>query len=351
MSETQIPLTRIKDYYGNILQTNRDLKTNACCVAEILPTRIRAILHDIHPEVLDKFYGCGSPIPPVLDGQTVLDLGSGSGRDCFIFSKLVGDEGRVIGVDMTQNQIAIAKKHIDYHMDKFGYTKPNVEFHGGYIEDLETLGIANQSIDIVISNCVLNLSLDKERVFSEIFRVLKPGGELYFSDVFTGQRIPNELKKDPVLLGECLAGAFYVEDFRRLLAKIGCQDYRIVSKSKIVLTDAEIERKIGMIDFYSMTVRAFKLDLEDRCEDYGQVAYYQGSLAECPHAFTLDDHHVFKTGQPVRVCGNTASMLCKTRFAPHFCVVGDTKKHYGLFDCRTTPILTNTNTVTSGACC
>ena len=337
----------IQDYYGKILQSNNDLKTSACCTADAMPENLRKILAELHPEVKDKFYGCGSPIPPALEGKAVLDLGSGSGRDCFILSKLVGPQGRVIGVDMTDGQLEVANRHIPYHAERFGYGKPNVEFRKGYIEDLEGLGLEDDSMDVVVSNCVINLSPDKRRVFSEIFRVLKPGGELYFSDVFADRRIPPALAGDTVLLGECLSGAFYIEDFRRLLSELGCPDYRVTATSKIELNDPEIEVKAGMIGFYSMTVRAFKLDLEDRCEDYGQVAYYLGGIAGHPHGFKLDDHHHFKTGRPMLVCGNTAAMLGQTRYAPYFRIIGDTSTHYGLFDCGPT----DGKTESSGGCC
>ncbi|MEK6704980.1 MAG: methyltransferase domain-containing protein [Bdellovibrionota bacterium] len=345
-------LESVRDYYGKVLKSNKDLKTSACCTMDALPTGIKEALNDIHPKVIEKFYGCGSPIPPELTGKTVLDLGSGSGRDCFVLSKLVGERGCVIGVDMTESQLETARKHVRYHTEKFGYAKPNVEFLQGYIEDLESLGLASNSVDVVVSNCVINLSPDKNRVFSEIFRVLKPGGELYLSDIFSGRRISQSLSEDRVLLGECLGGALYIEDFRRSLARIGCFDYRVVAKSKIQLHNSEIERKAGMIDFYSMTIRAFKLDLEDRCEDYGQVAYYLGTIPEYRHLFTLDDYHVFKTGQPLLVCSNTASMLTATRYAPHFKIVGDTSQHLGLFDCGPKASTGTSNKLKpTGACC
>src|SRR3990167_4854729 len=289
-SETQA-LESIKDYYGRVLKTNRDLKTGAGWAGDSFAPSLRDILKQIPPDVVAKFYGGGSPIPPELTGRTVLDLGSGSGRDCFILSKLVGPAGRVIGVDMTPEQLDTARRHVGYHMEKFGFPRPNVEFLSGYIEDLKSLGIENNSVDVVVSNCVINLSPDKQRVFAEIFRVLKPGGELYFSDVFADRRIPTHLAEDPVLRGECLGGALYIEDFRRLLARVGFPHHRVISHSKLALTDPAIEQKAGMIGFHSLTVRAFKLDLEDRCEDYGQVAYYLGTVAEQPHSFILDDHH------------------------------------------------------------
>lgn len=352
MKDERRTLDSVQDYYGRVLKTNRDLKTSVCCTGTSLPSPIQEILKDIHPDVIARSYGCGSPIPPELTGRTVLDLGSGSGRDCFVLSKLVGPAGRVIGVDMTREQLDTARRHVGYHMDKFGFPQPNVEFLAGYIEDLKSLSIENDSVDVVVSNCVINLSPDKERVFAEIFRVLRPGGELYLSDVFADRRVPQQLAEDPVLLGECLGGALYVEDFRRLLARVGCHDYRVVSNSKLALTDADIARKAGMIGFHSLTVRAFKLDLEDRCEDYGQAARYLGTLVEQPRRFTLDDHHVFHTGRPHPVCGNTAAMLSRTRYAPHFRIIGDTRVHHGLFDRGPKlPVNISGGTETGGTCC
>ncbi|RGB31642.1 arsenite methyltransferase [Rhizophagus diaphanus] len=331
--DEQKAIESVKDYYSNVLKTNKDLKTSACCAKDSIPENVKAIMKDIHPEVLSKFYGCGSPVPPALKGKTVLDLGSGSGRDCFILSKLVGPEGKVIGIDMTDEQLEVANNHISYHMDRFGYDKPNVIFKKGYIEDLQAAGIESESIDVVISNCVLNLSTNKKKAFSEIFRVLKTGGELYFSDVFSGSRIPEALVKDPVLFGECLSGALYIEDFRRIITSLGYPEYRILSKLKINLNDSEVKQKVGMIDFYSITVRTFKLPFEDRCENYGQVATYKGTIEEAPVSFVLDDHHVFKVNESIPVCGNTFMILQKTRYAEHFDVIGDTTLHYGLFDC------------------
>ncbi|MGE3714766.1 MAG: methyltransferase domain-containing protein [Alphaproteobacteria bacterium] len=340
----------VKDYYGEVLKTKDDLKTSACCPLDAMPAHLRPLLAKVHAEVQEKFYGCGSPIPAALSGKTVLDLGCGTGRDAYMLSQLVGEKGQVIGVDMTDNQLATARKYLDHHMKEFGYKKPNVTFHQGYIEDLKSIGITDNSVDVVVSNCVINLSPDKEAVFREIFRVLKPGGELFFSDVFTGRRVPDDLTRDPVLVGECLGGAMYIEDFRRMLRNVGCVDYRVVSKNRISLHDTEVQEKAGMIDFYSMTIRTFKSEFEDICENYGHVAYYLGTISECPHAFPLDDHHLFPAHQPVAVCGNTADMLSKSRYKDHFKVIGDFARHFGPFDCAPSGGSSTSNEA-SGACC
>jgi SAM-dependent methyltransferase len=343
----------VKKYYGNILNGKVDLKTRTCCCSdELLHPMVRDIEKDIDNEVLTKFYGCGSPIPPALEGCTVLDLGCGTGKDVFIVSRLTGSDGYAIGIDMTDEQIKIAQRHLAPQMKKFGYQKANVEFRKGYIEDLKETGIKDNSIDVVISNCVINLSIDKKAVFSEIFRVLKPGGELYFSDVFAGRRVPENLQNDPLLHSECLGGAMYIEDFRRLMREIGCQDYRVVTKNKIKLGNPKIEVRVGMVDFYSLTVRAFKLnDLEDICEDYGQVAIYNATIPGYSHAFELDDNHRFISNKPMLVCGNTASMLSNTRYSKHFKVMGDKSVHYGQFDCAPASEKHKGDGEGGGACC
>jgi len=342
----------VKEYYGKTLTGSRDLKTNACCPTEGLPVEHREILDNIHPEIIEKFYGCGSPIPPLLEDKVVLDLGCGTGRDVYIASALAGAGGRVIGVDMTEEQLAVAARHAEGQAERFGMERPNVSFRHGYIEDLAAAGIEDDSVDVVISNCVLNLSPDKPRAFAEIFRVLKPGGELIFSDVFAGRRVPDHLRDDPVLYGECLGGAMYIEDFRRMLRGMGINDYRVISSSPIEPGDPEIEAKVGGIDFYSMTVRAFNLDtLEDICEDYGQTATYRGTIPGRPHRFALDDHHELVTGKPMLICGNTAAMLSGTRYAGHFLVTGDHGTHYGPFDCDPAAAGARDAEGSGGACC
>jgi len=341
--DTDLHQEAVSDYYGKVLQGSEDLLTDACCCGdEGLPSSVKAALARVNAEVLDRFYGCGSPLPPALEGCRVLDLGCGTGRDVYVASQLVGPEGFVVGVDMTDAQLEVARGNVASQMERFGFAAPNVDFRAGCIEDLASAGIEDASMDVVISNCVINLSSDKARVFEEIFRVLKPGGELYFSDVFASRRVPAELKRDPVLHGECLAGAMYEEDFRRMLTSLGCPDFRTLDRRRLAIGSKEVEAKIGHIDFDSVTVRAFKLDgLEDGGEDYGQRATYLGTVTDYPESFRLDSRRVFETGRSERVSGNTARMLMKSRYSAHFEVEGDWSIHLGRF----------VPPVASGGCC
>jgi arsenite methyltransferase len=335
----------IQRYYGSTLSGSGDLRTGACCSPDAMPDYLQAWLRELPREVSERFYGCGSPIPAAVEGATVLDLGCGTGRDAFLVSRLAGPRGRVIGLDMTPQQLEVARRGQLAHRETTGLD--NLDFRDGVIEDLAAAGIADASVDVVISNCVLNLSSDKERVLAEILRVLKPGGELFFADVYGDRRIPPDLLDDPVLRGECLSGALYPQDFRRMLERLGVADHRILARSPVPLLDPEIEARIGMIRFESLTIRAFKLALEDRCEDYGQVATYRGDIPHHPHRFALDDHHVFERDRPMAVCGNTAAMLADTRYAPHF-EVSARRAHFGLFDCAPATTATAGDGV---ACC
>lgn len=199
----------VKDYYGKVLKTNADLKTSACCGADVLPPHLRPLAAKLHPEVTAKYYGCGLVAPAAIKGRRVLDLGSGSGRDAYMLAQLVGPDGEVVGVDMTEEQLATARSHIGWHMERFGCSRPNVRFLQGYIESLEELDLEPASFDVVVSNCVINLAVDKGAVLRGAYALLKMGGELYFSDVYCDRRLPDRVVRDPVLYGECLGGALY----------------------------------------------------------------------------------------------------------------------------------------------
>lgn len=344
----------VKQYYGRTLQSSEDLQTSACCAAEPPPPYIRELLPKIHEQVRARYYGCGLVIPEVLDGARVLDLGCGAGRDCYLLSALVGERGSVTGVDMTDEQLAVANDHVDFHAGQFGYGKPNVRFLKGELETLDRLDLAPDSFDLIVSNCVLNLCTDKAAVLRGAYRLLKPGGEMYFSDVYADRRIPPALAADPVLYGECLGGALYWNDFVNLAKRAGFADPRLVSDNPITIDNEELAVKAGPIRFYSATYRLFKLDeLEPACEDYGQAVIYRGTVEHCPQEFVLDKHHRIPAGKVFPVCGNTWRMLHDTRFQPHFEFIGNWNTHYGIFEgCGTAlPFDGDSSETAAGGCC
>lgn len=322
----------VKDYYSNELQKSEDLKTNACCTIVTYPDDILNAMKNIHEEVAMKYYGCGLTIPTQLKDMKVLDLGSGSGRDCYLLSQLVGEKGEVVGVDMTDAQLDVANRHINWHKEKFGYQNSNVRFVKGYLEDLDKLDIPDNYFDIIVSNCVINLVKDKEKVLSNAFKKLKVGGEMYFSDVYADRRIPKHLHDDPVLYGECLSGALYWNDFIHLSKKVGFTDPRTVESAPITIQNKEIEKKLKGYEFRSVTARLFKLnDLDDICEDYGQAVKYMGGISSMEQLFSFDKSHAFEKGRIERVCGNTYKMLYETRLNSFFEFYGDFEVHYGQY--------------------
>jgi arsenite methyltransferase len=347
-------LQTVKDYYGKTLKTSADLQTSACCDIGAVPARLLPLLGNIHPRVLEKYYGCGLVAPAALDGCRVLDLGSGSGRDAYLLAQLVGEAGEVVGVDMTNEQLGTALEHVDWHREKFGFRRSNTRFVKGYIEKLDQLGLVAQSFDVAISNCVINLSVDKPAVFKGAFELLKAGGEFYFSDVYCDRRVPESVANDPELYGECLGGALYWNDFLNLAKRAGFLDPRLVTSRPLDVTNPKLAAKLGTAKFFSATYRLFKLpDLETACEDYGQAVVYKGTLSGQPDAFVLDGHHNIETGKVITVCGNTWRMLQDTRFKPHFAFIGDFARHYGIFPGCGTSIpfaVTDGSTTTSGCC-
>jgi SAM-dependent methyltransferase len=202
---------------------------------------------------------------------------------------------------------------------------------------------------------VINLSVDKPAVFRGAFRLLKPGGELYFSDVYCDRRLPDRVRADPVLYGECLGGALYWNDFLPIAKEAGFLDPRLVTSKPIGITNEAVKQKLGAAKFYSATYRLFKLDgLETACEDYGQAVVYKGSIADQPEAFALDGHHLIERGKVFPVCGNTWRMLADTRFHPHFDFIGDFFTHYGIFPgCGTSIPFAQVEApkASSGGCC
>lgn len=318
----------LQEYYGKTLQKTADLTQKACCT-EITQERFRETIALLPDEVVSRHYGCGCPVPSDdLTGLTCLDLGSGAGVDVFVLSRLVGPTGHVHGVDMTDEQLEVSRRNAPLVAEAFGYEAPNTTFHKGLIETVEP--IADASVDLVISDCVVNLSPRKDLVLAAIWRVLKEGGELYISDIVSDRRVPERIAQDPEMIAECLGGALYEHDFLDVMKEAGFKDPRIVER-RVMQEDVMGEA----ITFSSITVRAHKFSqvpLDNRCEDYGQLATYTGAFPRSQARYALDDHHVFERDRPVAVCRNTARMLSETRLGRGF-KVSEPIKHFGLFDC------------------
>jgi len=385
----------VQNYYGKVLASSKDLKTSACTAAGRPHPLVRELIRKVPSEINDRFYGCGAPIPLGIDGLRVLDLGSGTGRDCYVAAAMVGEKGFVTGIDMTDEQLEVANKHVEPFCKEQGFAKPNMKYVKGYIEYLDQAGIEDESQDMVISNCVINLSPDKPRVLAEAYRVLAPGGELYFSDVYCDRRLPADVQKNEVLWGECISGAMYISDFEREARKVGFIDPRILTSAPIQIHDPELQLLLGEAKFFSITYRSgpwpspkrrwrevflgvrgtlvclplcadplpsrlFKLPglIETLCEDYGQYAVYKGTIKGSESAYQLDDHHRFVKGKPLLVCGNSGAMVGENGvswLSKHFEVVGDRSVHYGLFDgCGALPVKDTGAAVScapSGGCC
>ena len=298
-----------------------------CCPTEYDPRYLRVIPQ----EVLERDYGCGDPSRYLSAGETVLDLGSGTGKICFIASQVVGPEGRVIGVDMTPEMLDVARRNAPVVAERLGFD--NVEFRRGRIQDLQLdldrlenelqnhpihdvdslLAlqshsqelresrplVEDESIDVVVSNCVLNLvdNAQKKEMFREIYRVLRRGGRAVISDIAADETVPEEMQSDPELWSGCISGALTEEGFLAAFEDAGFHGIRILDRAD------NPWRTVDGIEFRSVTLEAFK-GKEGPCYERNQAVIYKGPFKE---VVDDDGHHLIR-GQRYAVCDKTFNL-------------------------------------------
>lgn len=308
-----------------------------CCPVSYDPQYLKII----PAEVIEKDYGCGDPSKHLRPGETVLDLGSGTGKICFIASQVVGPTGKVIGVDMTDAMLQVARRNAPIVAERAGCA--NVKFRKGRIQDLaldlEILDaelkkhpitdaasylaaddlaadlrvkhplVASESIDVVVSNCVLNLveAPQKRRLFEELFRVLKNGGRAVISDIVSDEDVPVEMQRDPILWSGCISGALTEDGFLQAFQDAGFHGIEILKR------DEQPWQTVEGIEFRSVTVQAWK-GKQGRCLERNQAVIYKG-----PFLKVLDDNgHAMERGKRYAVCDKTFQLLKKAPYSGHF---------------------------------
>ena len=333
-------------------------------------------------EVLRVSYGCGTPagLATVRPGETVLDIGSGGGIDCFEASRRVGQTGRVIGVDMTDEMLAMARRNAPIVMANLGYPSPNVEFRKGHAENIP---VEDGSIDLIISNCVINLAPDKAKVFREMYRVIRPGGRFTISDIVADQPVPNYLIHDTEKWGDCLSGAQPVWEYLGGLVQAGFlgvhqmkftpwsaidgihflsltltgyklsetaapngvrfasllgpisravdelgqayqrgQSTQVSARTAQLLTTPPFERLFLLSDQPIVVATTDErlisiLPAQAPCVWKGHFAIFTGPFAEVQD----DDHHVYRRGVPLEICSKTLDVLESGPYSRHFAII------------------------------
>ena len=300
--------------------------------------KIAKILETIPQEVIDGTLTTGYPFPPAMEGIRVLVLGCGTGRDAYIASALVGEDGMVIGVDEDPEKIKVARKS----------APANCQF---LVQDLTNLeAIVDSEIDLVIANCALSQPIDTLAVLDEVWRVTAYGGELFATDIFADRRMPAAIKACPIKRAAGTGSAMYIEDFRRNMTAAGWADFRHMRTVLAKTDDPDFEG----ITFFARTVRAYKMPdkIEDLCEQYNQVATYKGGIEGCEEYYDLDDHHRFVKDEPLEVCGNSCAMVQDTRVGKYFEVQGNRNVHYGPYPgCGNIPYTADDGSVETSSCC
>ena len=301
----------------------------------------QALLKVIPQEVIERDYGCGDPSKFLRQGETVLDLGSGTGKICFIAAQVVGANGKVIGVDMTDEMLEVARRNAPIVAERIGYG--NVEFRKGRIQDLaldlEKLDVELQarpitdaasflradelaqelrvkhplvpddSVDVVVSNCVLNLveAKSKRQLFEEIFRVLRKGGRAVISDIVSDEDVPERLQSDPELWSGCISGALTEEGFLKAFSEAGFYGIQILKR------DERPWQIVEGIEFRSVTVEAFK-GKQGPCFERNQAVVYRGPFKE----ILDDDNHRMERGVRYAVCDKTYNLYRKPPYRDFF---------------------------------
>ena len=324
----------VLDRYSGAAQS---LENELCCPISYDPR----YLESIPDAVLERDYGCGDPSAHLRSGETVLDLGSGGGKICFIASQVVGDQGRVIGVDMNPDMLGLARQAAAQVADRIGYA--NVEFREGRIQDLATdptavaaylrqhpvrdaqdaLGldafvdrqkreqplVATESIDVVVSNCVLNLVRpeDKDQLFGEIFRVTKVGGRVVISDIVSDEDVTDAMREDSELWSGCISGAYREDLFLKAFTDAGFYGMRVLKR------DEQPWRTVAGIEFRSVTVEAFK-GKEGLCREGLQAVIYKGPFSVVKD----DDGHVIPRGVRYAVCDKTFRLFQREPYREQF---------------------------------
>jgi len=308
-----------------------------CCPVDYNPEYLKVIPQ----EVIDRDYGCGNPSKYLREDETVLDLGSGTGKICFIAAQIVGPGGKVIGIDMTDEMLNVARSSAPTVAERIGYS--NVEFRKGRIQDLaldlEKLDaelearpitdaasflradelaqelrikhplVATDSVDVVVSNCVLNLvePKSKRQLFEEIFRVLKKGGRAVISDIVSDEDVPEHLQNDPELWSGCIAGALTEEGFLKAFSEAGFYGIQILNR------DEKPWQTVEGIEFRSVTIEAFK-GKQGPCFERNQAVIYRGPFREVLD----DDNHRMERGVRYAVCDKTYNLYRKAPYREFF---------------------------------
>ncbi len=293
---------KVSDRYAKAASTGEQM----CCPTSYDMAELKSFIPE---EVLKISYGCGTPagLKTVGAGETVLDIGSGGGIDCFEASRLVGPTGHVIGLDMTDTMLEIARRNAPIVASNLGYSVSNIEFRKGMAD---AIPVKDDTVDLIISNCVINLAPDKRKVFKEMFRVAKPGGRFTISDIVTDQVVPQYLVHDAEKWGDCLSGALTLTDYTKDMADAGFHGIHLVKFSPWQVIDG--------IHFFSVTLTGYK-PAGNQMESTVRYATLQG-----PFSRVMDERGtVYQRGIPQPIEAGTAALLSLSPFTPHFALTAD----------------------------